>query len=237
MAKTQCVPIRAGKFEETIMKTNLMRVALACAALALTSATAIANVIPGVDVIVKRHPPKDLAIPPVTTDAKGQATFKLAPGEYEIDIDGKTLAAALAGTTDKFQQRDKTSSSPSVGLSVGGLFGGSSHSSHKGSGHEGLDNGHPDSGRDTSHSSGGVGFGLGIPVGGGDKGAHPPGNPITAINISLPDAPNIEIEAPYCPDSASQGAHIQFTVPDGGGTVTLQMSIADQASAGNLTSY
>lgn len=228
------------------MKTNLVRAALACAALALTSATAIANVIPGVDVIVKRHPPKDLAIPPVTTDAKGQATFKLAPGEYEIDIDGPTLRAAVDRIAPP-KKKDRGSLSVGIG---GSLFGGgSSHSSQKDSGHEGLDNqgegsknGHPSSNQGNSSSGGGVGVGMNIPVGGNDPGSNPPPSleitmhEIIVTNLATGQPEPVSVDFPYCRDGG-EGPRVEFTVPDGGGTVTMQMSIADQASAGNLTSY
>lgn len=64
-----------------------------------SSAWAVNNPIPGVDVVVKRKPPGN-AVARGTTDAKGEITLKeLAPGQYTIELSAKpgTEAAKLHG--------------------------------------------------------------------------------------------------------------------------------------------
>ena len=72
------------------MKTTLVRVALACLALTLSTTAAMADPVPGVNVWVGP------IILEKQTDANGQITLKnLAPGNYVIKIDGKSLVAAM----------------------------------------------------------------------------------------------------------------------------------------------
>jgi hypothetical protein len=150
------------------MKTNLMRAALACAALAFASTAVMASTtpVPGVDVVVHCH---CFGKPMMyTTSEDGTITVRdLAPGEYEIEIVGKSLIAAMDKLAPPVPEKKSEGSSFSLG--VGGMFGGGS--SHSSSGHEGA--GPVGGGHDThgsSHSSGGgVGVGMNIPIGGGDS--------------------------------------------------------------------
>ncbi|HXC53917.1 MAG TPA: prealbumin-like fold domain-containing protein [Rhizomicrobium sp.] len=170
------------------------------------------------------------------SDENGQLSFKdLPPGHYEIVVDGKALSAAI----DNANPPPKRESSGGLSIGIGGgMFGGGGHSS---SGHEGVD-GHPDRGHGSSQS-GGVGVGFAIPLGsGGDPGSNPPPSlritmsEILIVGLDKKPPEPVSVDFPYCRDGG-QGARVGFTIPDGGGTVTMQMSIADQASAGNLTSY
>jgi hypothetical protein len=79
-----------------IMTRYFVRAALPGAALlASTAAVAAVNPIPGVDVIVKSHP-AGILIVQSHTDANGHLVLRgLAPGNYEVDVDGRSLAAAL----------------------------------------------------------------------------------------------------------------------------------------------
>ncbi len=155
------------------------------------------------------------------TDSRGQiALANLEPGSYEIDVDGKSLAAAIDAAASSFKQGR---SGPSV--SIGGFFGGGgrSTSDHKGA-------------APTSHSGGGgAGLGITIPMGHGDN-PQPAENPITAITISLPSPPDlkgnsanggstISVETPYCRET-EQGLRLKFTVPVGGtknGFITISL--------------
>ena len=89
----------------------------------------------------------------VKTDENGQFVLDgLEPGDYVIDIDGPSLAAAL----DKLApppEKKSGGSSLSIG---GGLFGGSGHS-HSDDHGAGPSHGHAGS------SGGGMGLGVGIP--------------------------------------------------------------------------
>ena len=80
------------------MTTNFIRAALACAVLAITAQSAMASnkPIPGIDVIVKKNPGGNAIT--ATTDADGQIVLKgLEPGDYVIEIDGKSLVKAMDG--------------------------------------------------------------------------------------------------------------------------------------------
>ena len=67
---------------------------LACAPLA--DAFATNKPVPGIDVIVKKYKPPKIVVQP-KTDPMGQFTLKeLAPGQYTIELDGKSLVAATA---------------------------------------------------------------------------------------------------------------------------------------------
>ncbi len=196
------------------MKTNFVRAALACAALALstTAATATNDPIPGVDIIVQKNPGGTIVIQ-THTDSNGSLTLRgLAPGDYVIEIDGRSLVAAMDKLAPAAPEKKESHSSFSLGIG-GFLGGGSSHSSgdHGGAGPVGGGS------HGSSHSSdGGMGVGLSVPLGGGDKGSDQPGEPITSINISLPNKQDMKIDAPYCRDAASRGLHIGFTVPAAG---------------------
>jgi hypothetical protein len=78
------------------MTRHVVRAALAGAALfASTAAIAGADPIPGVDVVVKSHPAGILVVQS-HTDANGRLTLRgLAPGSYEVEVNGRSLAAAV----------------------------------------------------------------------------------------------------------------------------------------------
>jgi hypothetical protein len=227
------------------MKTNMFK---ACAALSFGSLLVLAPIsnayaihgstwlvgilaLTAVDVSVTKD---GFVVGRLRTDAKGQVVLKgLAPGDYEIAVDGESLVAA----TDKLAPPPKRSDNGGPSLSIGGgLFGGSGHSSsdHGGAGPSGHDGG------SHSGSGGGVGLGVSVPLGGGgdNNGSGPQDNPITAITITLPSNPDaintanwgtgtsFASETPYCRDSAIRGAKIHVTIGKGGGS--LVMSIFDR---------
>jgi hypothetical protein len=159
----------------------------------------------------------------VKSDEGGRVRVNLAPGTYQITIDGKTLAAAI----DRIHPpAPPKRSGGGLSLSIGGFGGGSSRSSS--SGHEGAG---PIGGRpsnDGQHSSGGgMGFGLGIPVGGGNQGHdHPEVDGFITITIQPASTNpndlsvnNIKFETPYCRD-AKGDIRIGFTVPRSGGSAS-----------------
>lgn len=202
-----------------IMKTNFVRASLACAALALSSTAAMAAIdpIPGVDIIVQKNPGGTIVH--IQTDANGTLTLRnLAPGDYVIEIGGKSLVAAMDKLAPAAPEKQESHSSFSLGIG-GFLGGGSSHSSGD---HGGGPVGGGSHGSSHSSGGGGMGVGLSVPLGGGDdKGSAQPGEPITSINISLPNKQDMKIDAPYCRDAASRGMRIGFTVPAAGDWVPV----------------
>ena len=142
------------------MKTNLVRAALACAALLLTNTAALAGHISSVPVGID-HEPGGNGVPfaKATTDADGNVTFRdLAPGKYVLVIDGLGLAKAI----DKLTPPPKHESGPSVSLGIGEMFGGggSHHADHQGA--------DPTKG---SHGGTHSGGGIGVNVAAGDFGS------------------------------------------------------------------
>jgi hypothetical protein len=77
------------------MTRYFVRAPLACAALvASTAAMASEEPIPGVDIVVRSHAGSSL-IAQSHTDAHGRLALRaLAPGDYAVDVDGRSLAAA-----------------------------------------------------------------------------------------------------------------------------------------------
>ena len=222
------------------MKSNAFGAALLCGGLFLLAASP-AYAMHGSAWIVADQPldrvnvtlTKDGApVGQMQTDAKGEIVLKaLAPGDYFIVVDGLSLVNGM----DKFAAPPpKKESHSSFSLGIGGFAGGGS--SRSSSGHEGAagQTGHENS---SSHTSGGVGVGLSIPIGSSDGNPAPQGYPITAINITLPSNPdantanwgtgtslNLAFESPYCRDAAMQGLHIGFTIPPGkGGPVSIRI--------------
>jgi hypothetical protein len=205
------------------MQSNLVRAALGCAILAFSAsaATATNKPIPGIDVIVKKNPGGNAIT--ATTDENGQITLRnLAPGDYEIDIDGPTLKA----TVDKISGRPLIGNGAQV-LSIGiggGFFGGSSHSSssHQGAG-PAQGTSHP-SGTPTNSGDSGVSVNLNqmVATDNDSKSGNAPMITFTAtVTPSSPGnaAPTGVVtflsETPYCRDNSSQGMRIGFTVPEG----------------------
>jgi hypothetical protein len=197
------------------MKTILVRAALACAVLALASATAIAGgVIPSVPVGLEGDP-GSIIIAKGTTDANGNVTFRdLKPGNYVIVIRGKSLVATMDKLHPLIPEKESGGASLSIG---GGLFGG-------GSGHSGNEDGHPDTGHGSHDASGGLGLGLNIPLGHSDPGPDRPGIVGTVANwlylgLSLPSGGGgisgnrMKLEIPYCRDGGGQDIRIGFTIP------------------------
>jgi len=213
------------------MKSNWLRAALACAVLAImgTAALAANNPIPGVDIVVKKHPGGNSLT--ATTDANGQVVLKgLEPGDYEVDIDGTSFVAAMDGLAPPPEKKESHSS---FSVGIGGMFGGSRRSSSgQGAG--------PAQGGGTSHggSSGGVGLGVSIPVpGSGDQRGegtwsgnwHDNGDFLIEIGWDRHDASGnifFSADTPLCRDGAKQGTRIGFTVPESsGGPVTVVLGI------------
>jgi hypothetical protein len=171
-----------------------MCAALACAALVVTSTAAFAFHVPGhihsqlelslVSAVLRNS--DGVSVVQAQTDANGQLFFKnLAPGDYEIDIDGPSLVAAM----DRLAPPAK-SEGPSVGLSVGGFLGGGS--SHSSSGHEGEGHDH-----DSHSSGGGMGVGVSVPVGGGGVGmAGIINGHIQAVTVDLGSLGKFSSETP-----------------------------------------
>ncbi len=218
-----------------IMKTNLVRAALACAVLAVSAGASSSyaslpstvedgdgngNELPGVHVVVKQV--DGGTVLSAATDSKGYiAVDSLRPGRYEIFVDGPSLMAAV----DKIAPPPKKSSGLNVGIG-GGFFGGSSHSSssHQGAG-PAQGTSHP-SGTTTNSGDSGVSVNLNQMVArdsdSGSANGNVPMITFTAtVNPSSPgsSAPTGTVsflsETPYCRDTALQGMRIGFTVPEG----------------------
>ena|GEM_PF-2848349 len=236
------------------MKSTSRSAALAGVFLMMSSAGALAapgDPLSGTSVGLEGDP-GDIVISRGVTDERGNVRFdNLAPGDYVIVIDGPTLAKAMDARGPSKPERHGGGSSFSIG--VGGMFGGSHHSHEDGgptggerhSGRIGgvaVDPNDPSGDRVNSggRSTGGVGLGLNVPLGGRDTSPEP-GYPITAINIVLPSNPDaatidwgdgsaVSTETAYCHDSAVHGMKFRVTVGRGG---TIVMSIFDRW--GNLS--
>jgi hypothetical protein len=224
------------------MKMNLVRAALACCALTLAATQAAAvdtaqgkhagymwQGLAGINVSVSRVAPDGaaVAVSRESTDAKGKIVLKgLAPGDYEVDIDGPSLVAAM-DTVVVVAERKAEDSPVSVSIG-GGLFGGSKQSKSETNGHPGMPGG---SSHDNPSSGGGVGASVSVPVGGGEKAANDLGNlgwtgaGSIGIEIKLGPLGGFSSQASYCRDSASHGLRIGFTVPEGGGPVSMEFDI------------
>jgi len=224
------------------MKSNLVRAALVCVALAMTSTAAMAAIdpIPGVDIIVKKNPGGHLVIQ-AQTSPTGQVQFKdLAPGDYVIEIDGPSLVAAIDKLTPPAPA--KKSSSSSFSLGIGGSFGGGSSRSNEGKGPVGggrnsgriggvaVDPNDPSGNRVNrgGSSSGGVGLGVGVPIGGGHDTGAPTVLDGAQLQLSMGrdgGSGGFSLSQGYCRDAAGQGMSIGFSVPERG-----NMSSSDDAT-------
>jgi hypothetical protein len=58
-----------------------------------SDAYAAVNPIPGVDIVVRKRPPRNTI--PTQTDANGRFTYKLEAGEYELAVPGDILKKIL----------------------------------------------------------------------------------------------------------------------------------------------
>ncbi|HEY4941361.1 MAG TPA: prealbumin-like fold domain-containing protein [Rhizomicrobium sp.] len=200
------------------MKLVFVRVALACAALAVMSGAAMAKDghLAGVKLTIGTadwtHQDQNAirsTLSTVSTDANGQAVVAgLAPGRYEIVIDGPSFVAAMDMIAPP---PEKESGGPSVSIG-GGLFGGTSHSS---SNHEGAG---PRQGGSHS-SSGGIGLGLSVPLGGSPQG-QPSSYWVVSSGLDW-EAFKVSYETPYCRDDAGQGMRLLFTVPQAAGPLRV----------------
>ncbi len=233
------------------MKTNLVCAALACFVLAMTSTAGIAAIdpIPGVDIIVKkvcydskgreiRCPGGNIVIQ-AQTSSTGIVQYKsLLPGDNVIEIDGKSLVAAMDRLVPPAPSKKTGGSSFSFG--IGGFLGGGSSRSNEGRGPVGADRNSgriggvatdPNDPRDNrvnngGNSSSGVGLGMNIPIGGngnsGSGGVKAPMISMTLTQIapsgdtSAPDARGLSFssETPYCRDTAGQGMKFGFKIAD-----------------------
>ena len=214
------------------MTSNLFRAALGCAAVVFAATTADATVTPSSSTpIILEHDPAGI-VATAPTDGDGRVTFRnLAPGKYVLVIDGSALAASLNRLTTR-----KKESSGGVSFGIGGsLFGGG----HSGSGHTGagpVGGGH---GSTRSGTGGNIGIGTTIPIGGSHD-SHPMA-PDIVVTVDLGPLGTFSSTSCYCQGA---GARLSFTIPEPTGpagmavnAVDVVVTIADQASAGNLTSY
>jgi len=146
----------------------------------------------------------------------------LAPGDYEIVIDGPSLVASIDKLAPPAPEKKREGSSFSLG--IGGMFGGGGHS---GSGHPGAG---PVGGGGHGGSSGGgiyfprtIGADVTIPVGGADNsGSGDEMSLGTTIILGIgghgdmvAGGSQFSSETPYCRDAASHGIRIKFTIPPG----------------------
>ena len=204
------------------MKTNIVRAALACAVLVLSTSIALAEPgrpIQGIEVGLDHYPPGERVATGVTTDG-GKVMFgKLAPGNYVLVIDGPTLIRAMDRLAAPAPA--KHDSGPSVSLSVGGLFGGGgSHHSHEGGGpaggasHSGRIGGigvdPSDPSGNTRTSGSGMTAGLNVAVGDVNGDGTPdsvvrPGDQIDRITFTLVV-------------TGSPGGSVSSRAPDAGGS-------------------
>lgn len=119
----------------------------------------------------------------VATDANGQIVLKdLAPGDYEVVIDGQSLIAAMDKLAPPAPEKEKKKSHSSFSIGIGGsvIGGGGSHEDSRGE--KGAGSAHGGS----SGGEGGVGLGVSIPVGGNGKGDTKPGaTDANAIQVQL----------------------------------------------------
>lgn len=211
------------------MKTIFVGVAFAYAILALSATPAFAEPgkpIDGTDVGLDHDPnPPGGRVANGVTDDRGNVTFSnLAPGDYVLVIDGPTLAKAM----DRLAPRvpAKHDSGPSVGLGVGGLFGGGSHRSNDGGGPVGGS--HNDS--HGGSSIGGVALGMNVPLGGDDHrgdAAVPTANIRLTLNTNITSrlVQTFSSETPYCRETAGQGMRIGFTIAQGAAASTVTLVV------------
>jgi hypothetical protein len=221
-------PARCAILRRIHMSVRIAAIGIASAIVLTTSA---ANAIfdedtvalNGVMVVVKSEPAGQVVVR-THTDKKGVVELSdLKPGEYEIDIDGPSLAKAMdtvVVTTER-----KAEDSP-VNIGIGGSLFGGGGSGHSGSGHPGTPTG---GGAGHGGSGGGAGGGVGvtIPIG-GNPDTHPTA-PSLSITISYPEPPGLYSTSPvsavgqqefsvsmlFCPD-AKGDVRIHFTVLQGG---------------------
>ncbi len=239
------------------MKTTIVLAAIASLSMALSSTAAFAapgDPIPGIEVRLEGDP-GSILISRGVTDDRGNVRFDhLAPGDYVIVIDGPTLVKAMDARAPSKPDRHGGGSSLTIG--IGGTFGGSHHS-HEDAGptggerHSGriggaaVDPNDPSGNRvnNGGSSTGGVGLGLNVPLGGHDTNPEP-GYPIINISVSIKyprsqgaedtidwgDGTSTSTETAYCRDSAIHGTKLHVTNLRGG---TIILSIFDRW--GNLS--
>lgn len=238
------------------MKSIFVCAAFACLTLALSPTAAFAigegEPISGTSVGLEHDPPR-LSVGSGVTDGNGRVTFgKLAPGKYVLVIDGLTLVKAMDRLAPSKPARHD--SGPTVSLGVGGFFGGGgSHHSSGGAGpvggesHSGrtgglaVDPNDPSGNRVNSggSSTGGVGLGVNVPIGGGGGDAQGGGiynnAPIISMTLTVSGTPggnagtdvresSFSSETPYCRATAGQGMRLGFSVPEGAGLVIIAIS-------------
>lgn len=200
------------------MKTRIAILAACASTLILTASVAHAFVwqpeddvavtaLPGINIVVKMNPEGSVVVR-TQTDRHGQTSLKdLAPGNYVIEIDGKSLVAV----TDKLAPSAKENGGSS--LSVGGSqFGGSSHRSRSPG-----DKGHSDK------------PGLIAELGWENdsrKMSHDGGNsvPTIVVRVKVGDR-NFSSDTPYRRDTAGKGIRIRFTVRPGARASTVNVGL------------
>lgn len=201
----------------------LMGAAFAAVCTLAPSAHATVKPISGIPVGLEGDP-ESIVVARGTTDDKGNFTFKgLAPGRYVLVIDGPGLVAAMDKVAPREPEKEESHSSFSLG--IGGFMGGGSSRA------SGQDGAGPENGGSSQRSSSGGGFGLSIPLGGGDgKDAEPSkkkdydwdeavGDSKVYISWGIGDGSGDarsgnSLALPYCA-AAPGDVRIGFTIPKG----------------------
>ena len=199
-----------------IMKTSLVRIVLACAALALSSTAAFATVTPSQGTpIGLEHDPEGI-IAHAATGPGGRVTFRdLKPGNYVLVLSGKDLVAAM----DKFAPPAGKQSGGGLSIGVGGKIGGGGRSSPDRGAAPGRESG--------ARTGGGAGVGVAIPIGGtGNSASSSAAAAMLTFTITVTPTAGAESAAtfssttPYCRDTAGPGVRIGFTVTNNGGSTS-----------------
>jgi hypothetical protein len=207
--------------------------------LAVEPVMAQTNPIPGIDIVVRKQPGGSAIH--LRSDDQGRIVLPkgLEPGNYEIDIEGKNLIAAM----DKLAPPaapEKKSSGGGLSIGLGGFLGGGSSRSSS-SGHTGM-GGHPEQSRRGSSGGGGLGLGVSIPLGGGssdkDAAPQPEAVSIRVLSGGLSGGGGVVFATvtPYCRDTAGQGMSFGFTVPpQGNGPASIGVQDIDVISVAKIS--
>ena len=173
------------------------------------------NAIPGVVISVKEQTGAMINTLTGVADPNGEFTFRgLPPGDYEIDIDGPSLAKAMDRLAPPTPVRHD--SGPSVSLGIGGLFGGGgSHHSSGGAAPVGGSHG----GSGGGSSTGGVGLGVNVPIGSNSDAGTRNGNlqisqMSVRVGVRVDGGGEFSISQDYCRENAGQGMRLTFKIAE-----------------------
>ena len=216
------------------MKSNLVLAALKIISIvAIFSISSVAYAfagepIDGIDVKLGKNPGGS-RVASGETDGRGNVIFRnVGPGDYEIFIDGPTLVKAMDRLAPSTPARQD--SGPSVSLGIGGMFGGGgSHHSSGGAGptggesHSGrtgglaVDPNDPNGNRVNSggSSTGGVGLGVNVPIGGDSDATTINGNLQIADTLQIGGGSGgFSVSQGYCRETAGQGMRLGFKISE-----------------------